>query len=609
MVSHDVNGTPDIVSIFENRAGLQPEATALVSDTEVVSYRALNARANALANLLVRRGITQASRVALVLPRCTDAIVAMLAILKAGAVYVPIDPAYPSGRIAFMLRDSGAELVLTNAAIELTLPALPAPLLVLGTFTASLADVDLASLARSPAAYIMYTSGTTGQPKGALVPQSGVVRLVCGAKYLHVEANERILHHSTCAFDAATFEIWFGLLNGGTVVLAPAAAFALDRLERLVVAHGITTLLLTTALFHVVAAERPTALGPLRQLIIGGDVLDAKHVSSVLRQFSHLRIVNGYGPTENTTFTTCFVMTGETGVPDPVPIGKPIDGTLVRILDGEMNQVVDGVPGELYAGGLGLAYGYVNRPELTQERFVQDPLGLEGELLYRTGDRVVRLEDGNLRFLGRLDDQIKIDGFRVEPAEVQSVLISLAGVLDAVVLATRLATDAVRLVAYVRVSDGAITARIRDALAERLPRYLVPTIIVALDSFPMTLSGKIDREMLAALPLPTESDATDPSASSYLGVVLGAWREQLELPKLAKDAPLFDHGASSLTTMLVHAKLNALFHCNVDSLEVAGAPTSADWAEAYRRACEGRSDTNVQGTKVESGPHFESQNE
>jgi len=368
--------------------------------------------------------------------------------------------------------------------------------------------------AESPA-YVSFTSGSTGRPKGVCVPHRGVVRLVKETNYARLGPDEVFLQLAPVAFDASTLEIWGPLLNGGRLVIFPPQTPTLTELGEFIQRHGITTLWLTAGLFHQMVEEQLDGLRGVRQLLAGGDVLSVPHVKKALKRLNGCTLINGYGPTENTTFTCCHRVTSSDGDVRSIPIGRPIANTQVYILDDYQQPVPVGVPGELYIGGDGLALGYINRPELTAEKFVRHPLSPEpAARLYKTGDLVRWLPDGAIEFLGRIDSQVKVRGFRVELGEIETVLSQHPAVRECSVAACADASGNKQLVAYF-VSDASVaptTDELRTHLQRTLPEYMVPAALVRLDALPLNANGKVDRR---ALPPPDRPSAILKGPSSH----------------------------------------------------------------------------------------------
>ncbi|HSS52516.1 MAG TPA: amino acid adenylation domain-containing protein, partial [Thermoanaerobaculia bacterium] len=457
--------------LFAEQAARTPDAVAVVQGGDAWTYAELAERAGRVASRLLRLGLAPETRVAVVGERSFDLVAALLGILQAGCAYLLLDPESPPERQAFLLADAGAMILPAECDEDG------------GTFTPPPVSAD-------QLAYVMYTSGSTGTPKGVAVTHRNVVRLIQDQSFAGF--GETFLQLAPLAFDASTLEIWAPLLNGGRLVLFPGRRASLDDIGEAIARHAVTSLWLTAGLFHQMIDERLEALRPLRQLLAGGDVLDPNHVRRALAALPDLRLVNGYGPTENTTFTTCHAMTAANPPDVTVPIGRPIAGTSVYVLDKDLQPVPEGVWGELFAGGDGVARGYLGRPELTAERFVPDALGATpGGRLYRTGD-LVRWRGGVLEFLGRRDGQVKIRGNRVELGEIEAALTGHPEIHEAVVL---LRED--RLVAWI--TGGPDPAELRRFLAAKLPEPMIPTAFVILDRLPLTPNGKVDRR---ALPSP-----------------------------------------------------------------------------------------------------------
>ncbi|HMJ26677.1 MAG TPA: amino acid adenylation domain-containing protein, partial [Pyrinomonadaceae bacterium] len=442
-----------IQQLFEQQVRETPDAVALVCEDREVTYRELNSRANQLAHYLRKRGVGADTRVGLCVQRSPEMITVLLGIVKAGGAYVPLDPEYPQARLAFMMEDAQVPVLITERGLVKNLPANVAEMIYVEELSAKIAlestsDPDVGSTAAN-LAYVMYTSGSTGQPKGVAVTHRNVVRLVRNTNYASFAPDEVFLQSATISFDASTFEIWGSLLNGARLALMPPGCTSLRELASAIKRFQVTTLWLTAGLFHLMVDNHLEDLKGVRQLLAGGDVLSVPHVQQVLAELTGCRLINGYGPTENTTFTCCHTITDPVNLNGSVPIGRPISNTSVYILDRAMNPVPIGVTGELYIGGDGVARGYLNRPELNAERFVRDPFAeSQNARLYRTGDLVRYRANGEIEFLGRRDNQVKVRGFRVELGEIESALAEHPSVREAVVVARKDNGDK-HLVAYV----------------------------------------------------------------------------------------------------------------------------------------------------------------
>jgi len=489
-------------------------AVAVVQGSESLTYAELDRRSNQLARILRRRGIGAGSLVALHGGRSADSLLSILATLKVGAAYVPLDPTAPAAYLDWMLRDCGADLVLSAAHIadEFSLPTLRLDAALDSAGAESGVAVEDGA---GPAdiAYVMYTSGSTGRPKGVLTPHRAVVRLVTGQTYARFGGDEAFLHTAPLAFDASTFEIWGALLHGGRLVIVENDRASLQSITDTIRENGVTTAWFTAGLFHALVDHQLEALRGLRQILAGGDVLSPTHVLRAQAALPDCQLINGYGPTENTTFTCCYRVPREGWGGGPVLIGTPIRGTYVRLLDDDMNPVADGEVGMLYAGGLGLASGYLGDAQHSATQFVPDP-GRPGATLYRTGDLVRRRPDGNLDFIGRRDRQVKIDGKRVELGEIEEALRRGRGVADAVVVVGD--GSAPLLTGYIKPATGesdhvALVAQARHDLLEMLPAHMRPSQLVVIDALPLTANGKVD---LARLPTP-RSAATSAAGTTH----------------------------------------------------------------------------------------------
>jgi amino acid adenylation domain-containing protein len=551
-------------TLFAARAARDPEAVAFVCGDEQMTYAELAARANQLAHYLRRRGLQPGSPVAIAMDRSPALLVAILGILKAGGAYVPLDPSYPGERLAMMLADSGARVLLTAGQSPglAMLPAVETTCLdrdwALISAESTAAPEDLAH--QDDVAYIMYTSGSTGRPKGVAVTHRNVVRLVFGADYCDFGPEQTFLHMAPISFDASTFEVWGALLHGSKCVLLPDRVPSLDTLGRVLDEQRVTTLWLTASLFNAIIDEAPGILRGLRQLLTGGEALSADHVRKAQRLLPNTRLINGYGPTETTTFACCCEISWP--VPEDavsIPIGRPIGNTQAYILDQWLQPVPLGAAGELCIGGEGVARGYVNDSELTAARFVPDPFSRsQARLLYRTGDQVRVNRDGLIEFLGRLDDQVKIRGFRVELGEVEAAVRQCPRVREAVLVACEGQDGDRRLAAYVvPASPEALTPReLQAALRSKLPDYMVPPAFILMPSLPLSPNGKVDRR---ALPEPGWEDeagtAFEPPRDELEAQLAAIWETLLPARPIGVRQGFFELGGHSLLAVRVCAAI------------------------------------------------------
>lgn len=551
-----------VAELFEAAAAKYSENVAVVCGENRLTYRELNQRANYLAHRLRRLGVGPETMVGLCVERSVEMIVALIAILKAGGAYVPFDAAYPEERLRFMIADTKTPVMITQKAFQRLAEADPSVRIVFVEDENGESEEDPgAGAGARNLAYVMYTSGSTGRPKGVLVENRSIVRLVFATNYCEFGPEQTFLQFAPISFDASTLEIWGALLHGGKLVVMPPQASSLEEIERTIREHGVTTLWLTAGLFHLFIDERPEALRPLKQLLAGGDTLSAKHVRRALELLPEVRLINGYGPTEGTTFTCCHAMKRGDAVPDSVPIGRPITNTRVYILDEDLQPAAPGQEGELFAAGDGVARGYLNAPEASAEKFLPDPFSAEPEeRMYRTGDFARWKDDGTVEFLGRKDGQTKILGHRIEAGEIESALMEHSAVRQACVSADADDSGAKRLVAYI-VPEGETSLPAqdwKDFLRTKLPAYMVPAQYVTLNTLPLSANGKVDR---SRLPRPTVQ--TGEPAQSRQGndgneieqLVEEIWRKVLQVERVGLDDNFFDLGGDSLLLVAVHSQL------------------------------------------------------
>ncbi|MFY0565971.1 non-ribosomal peptide synthase/polyketide synthase [Archangium lansingense] len=574
--------------LFEQQVALRPDAIAVEFGDQRLTYRQLEARSNQLARLLRAHGVGPDVLVALSLERSLELIISLLAILKAGGAYLPLDASYPAQRLAFMLEDASPLLLLTSRALLPQIP-LPAPISTLLVDEVNLEGLSPAPLASGVTsrnlAYVDFTSGTTGRPKGVAIEHRSVLRLFHGIHYAHLGPEETFLLIAPISFDASTLELWGPLLFGGRlVVFPPQSPSDMELLSQTLTRHKVTTLHLTAGLFSQVVEHKPDCLRGLRQLLTGGDVVSAPHVRRVLASLG-IPVTACYGPTESTLFTSCFRMSRPEQVGSAVPIGSPIANTQVYLLDASFQPVPAGVPGELYIGGDGLARGYLSRPELTAERFLPNPFGAPGTRLYRTGDLARWRPDGVLEFLGRDDKQVKVRGYRIELSEVESALLAHPFVREAVAIVREDVPGDKRLVAYVVASPAqALDAgTLRSFLQQRLPEFMLPSAFVHLDALPLTSNAKVDRK---ALPAP---DGALSSTAEYVAPrseteqrLASLWCEVLRVQRVGLHDNFFTLGGHSLLATQVISRIRAAFDVELPLRSLFETPT----LEALARAIE-----------------------
>jgi amino acid adenylation domain-containing protein len=608
-----------IHDLFEIQVQQRPTAIAVTFGERSFSYNELNQGSNQLARYLQRLGIGSEICVGICLERSVEAIAAMLAILKAGGAYVPLDPSYPAERLHFMLKDAAIAVVLTQSHWANTLQTDRTIVVCLEQEWDTIAQEANENLSipctADQLAYVIYTSGSTGTPKGVMIPHRAVNRLVCETNYVQIYPNDRMAQVANLAFDAATFEVWGALLNGAQLIgidreitLSPTTFVQTLRQQQ------ISILFLTTALFNQTVSQLPDAFRSLKYLLFGGEMVNVDRVRSVLQQGKPEHLLHVYGPTENTTFSTWYEIENISENAVTIPIGQAIANTQVYLLNEKLNPVAAGIGGEIYLGGDGLAQGYLNRPELTAEKFVDGSFDWKWESegvdewmgegvdewmgggvdesrspylrlparLYKTGDRALYRPDGNLEFLGRTDHQIKIRGFRVELGEIETALARHPDVQTVVVVMREIENDN-QLIAYV-VPQAAATPTERDLrsfLKRTLPGYMLPAAIVLLNKLPLTVNGKVDQR---ALPLPASIPAIDTSATIAPSTSVEAALVELWMPLLGRQHigihdNFFELGGHSLLATQLVSRIRDRFQIEVPLRSVFETPTIAELAE------------------------------
>ncbi|AKT41192.1 non-ribosomal peptide synthetase [Chondromyces crocatus] len=578
--------------LFEAQAARTPDAVAVRCGGSEISYGDLSRWSTQIARSLRRGGVKRGVTVGLCVERSPALIAALIGVLKAGGAYVPLDPNYPATRLAFLLEDARISVLLTQPHLQAQLPAHQARIIHVEPLTCAVeapaVGEPFEAIGPEDLAYVMYTSGSTGTPKGVTVPHRAIVRLVKNTNFARFHADDTGLVLAPIAFDASTLEIWGPLLHGGRLALFPPHLPTLEEIAEVIRQERVTFLWLTAGLFHQLVESHLSSLADVSQLFAGGDVLSVPHVQRVLEALPQCTLVNGYGPTENTTFSTCHRMQGPETFTRSIPIGRPITNTQVLVLDERLRPSPIGVPGELYVGGEGLAHGYLDRPALTAERFVPDPAGMcAGGRLYRTGDLARLLADGAIEFLGRIDHQVKLRGFRIELGEIEAALVSLPQVSAGVVVVREDVPGDRRLFAYVTLQPGEAIepAALRSALAASLPEHMLPAGFILLEALPLTEHGKVDRR---ALPSPEPQRAG--GAATFVPLrtpteerLAALWREVLQVEEVGADDDFFQAGGHSLLATQLVSRIQAAFQVNLSLRALFGTPTVAGIAREIER--------------------------
>ncbi|MFD7165759.1 amino acid adenylation domain-containing protein [Streptomyces violascens] len=572
-------GLPALVA---RHAEHTPHALAVADGDTTLTYAQLAGAARRLASHLHEQGVRPGDFVALLMPRSARTVVAQLALWWAGAACVPLDPAHPRPRTAAMLEDSGATLTVGDSKLLEAAGTPGATLALPGDEQLAGAEMPGDGPGPDDTAFVMFTSGSTGRPKGVAIRHGAIAELVTDPDYVTVTARDRVLLHSPATFDGSTFEVWSALANGAAVVVCTTERPSFEDLAKEVERHGVTVAFFTTALFHQLAARRSRVFSLLRTVVVGGEAMAAQHARAVLRAFPWIELVNGYGPTEATTFATTHRVT-DADCDGPVPIGRPMAGATAHILDEAFLPVTDGAQGELWIGGSRLAHGYTRRPELTAERFVDHPtLGR----LYRTGDLVSARPDGALDYHGRTDDQVKVRGFRIEPGEIEHALREQPDVDDAAVTVRRPTPDDARLTAFVVAAPGPVPRP--DALLARLtaflPAHLVPAELTVVDRLPLTTSGKVDRRALADLATAAETIGAAEPLTPLQQAVAEVWSRSLGCEVTRPDADFLDLGGHSLLALVVAEELREDLGVELSLPDFFATPTVAGHAALVERA-------------------------
>lgn len=579
-------------ALFEEQVSRTPHATAAVYEEQTVSYEELNARANRLARYLLRQGIVAGDYVPVLMDRSLDLLVAQIALAKIGCAYVPLDAEAPAARQAFMAREAGGTFLLSHHGRPTWLTdeqttVINVPEVRAQIQAESQANLDVPVSSEAPV-YVMFTSGSTGQPKGVVVCHRNVSRLAIRNGFAEIGPDDCLVHYSNPTFDASTFEVWGALLNGARLIIVPqSVVLEPTRFAQRLLSARVNVLWMSVGLFNQYAQALADVLPRLRYLMVGGDALDPQTIREVMRRSPPAVLLNAYGPTECTTFATMHHIERIEETERAIPIGRAVANGHLYILDAYMNPVPIGVVGEIYIGGGGVSLGYLNRPALTASRFIPDMFsGSAGGRLYKTGDLGRWRVDGAIEFMGRNDQQVKIRGFRVEPGEIEAQLLRHESVREALVVPRGGAAEKRRLIAYLtlqptsQIAPSSVAEVMRSYLKSSLPDYMVPSVFVTLERMPLTSNGKVDKR---ALP--------EPGAEAYVREAYEApqtpleqelaeiWQAVLQVERVGRNDDFFDLGGHSLLAMQVAARINAVMLAELPVKEVFDRRTLRELAE------------------------------
>jgi len=566
-----------INELFEETEAKYPDKKALICENKEVSYSNLNMLANRLANFLkLSLGVPQGARVGISITRSADQIAAILAVLKVGAVYVPLDPTYPDSRLRFMAEDSGVSLILTTQSTHSRWSDISSntlciddesTLIELQNQSAGNLNITMTEDTSARLAYVVYTSGTTGNPKGVQIPHRAVTRLVRDTNYCPLNSETIMLQVAPVAFDASTFEIWGALLNGGCLVIFASGFVDMKEVSTLIRERNVNTAFLTTGLFNAWMAEHKTGRTGLKYLFSGGEIMSRQAVSKLFECDPDIKFFNVYGPTENTTFSSYFPISRSLDLSRPVPIGKPISNTQLYVLDTLRKPVPIGVIGELYTAGDGLAIGYHNRPDLNAEKFEEISLTPNARIrMYKTGDLVRRLPDGNIEFIGRTDTQVKIRGFRIEIEEIRHTIERHPDVISAAIYVIDDEHKGKQLVAYYKGRNGEVlrASDLRSYLQTKLPDYMIPSYVMSVEEFPLNENGKIDAKRLPS-PNASEQRGTEvvPPESQIEMDIWKIWSDLLQMENFGVEDNFFTIGGHSLLAAQVVTRINEKYNTQI----------------------------------------------
>ena len=586
----------NVIDLFEEQVLINKNKTALVFEKEKLTYNQLNKLSNQLSNYLLKEyNIMPQDVIAIFLDKSIESILAILSIVKCGCVFVPIDTEYPEERINYILEDSNAKLILTKVdyknLLNIDIPKISIDINNHIYENSNDGNVEN-NIKPNDLIYMMYTSGSTGKPKGVMIKHQNVVRLVKNTNYIEFNPNERILQTGSIVFDASTFEIWGSLLNGGTLYLMKKQNM-LDQnyFENYLKDNKITTIFLTTALFNQYCEASPTIFASLKNLLTGGEAVSIKHMQLALKNFPKLNLVHVYGPTENTTFSTYHVVKQIAN--NIVPIGKPIANSTTYVVSKYGQLLPIGVPGELWVGGDGVGKGYLNREDLTREKFVDNPFGY-GKI-YKTGDLVRLLPDGSIEFIGRIDNQVKIRGFRIELNEIDNVILEYPYISKSYTI-VKLINDKQYIVTYFTSDKTLNVEDINLYLQEKLPFYMVPHFLINLESFPLTINGKVDKAKLPVPELQTIHKYVPPE-NEVQKQLCDIWCKLFEMKKVSITDNFFELGGDSLTAIKLQTEALKM-DININYSDVFEYPTIKTLSEKNQNKQLYKIDKNYDYSKI-----------
>gem|GEM_PF-704386 len=572
-----------IHQLFEEESEKRPDHAAVIFEDQIITYKELNRRADLLSAFLYSKGVNKEDIVGIMVEHCQEMMIGILAILKTGGCYLPVNMDYPEIRKRYVLKESNARILLVNEKKreydDIMVVDLQDPFVFTG-------EAKVGKNQKHPfndLAYIMYTSGSTGKPKGVMVEHRSVIRLVRNTNYIEFNKNDRVLQTGALEFDASTFEIWGALLNGLTLCLVGMKKIlAADQLKGTIEKYDISTMWMTAPLFNQMLEINIGIFSGLRNFLVGGDVLSPFHIDQLKMRFPGLKVINGYGPTENTTFSTTYLI--DKKYKENIPIGKPIANSFAYIFDKYLNMQPFNIPGELCMGGDGVARGYLNSPELTKQRFVENPFIPPGNM-YKTGDLACWQPDGNIKFIGRIDQQHKIRGYRVELEEIESRLSKHEKIKNAVVIAKENEKGEKYLCAYIISDKEFEISGLREYLSRELPDYMIPVHFVQLKEFPLTVNGKIDRK---ALPSPRGIDLGSHSEYAAPGneiekKLVESWEQVLGTGKIGVNDNFFEIGGDSIKTIQISARMNEKGY-KVEMKDIFQYPTISELAPFIKKS-------------------------